>query len=312
MLAPAANPPVAAGVSAGYRPGERTIVRKPVSKRRKKHVRLWRRHRGVEGAPLSDIVVETSDGLSIITLNRPDKLNSFTKVMGEAFLEALQAAATDSSVRAVLITGAGRGFCAGQDLGDRAVAPGDDPPDLGESLEHRYNPAVRLIREMAKPVIVAVNGVAAGAGANLAMAGDLVLAARSARFIQSFARIGLLPDSGGTYFLPRRVGMARALGLALLAEPLSAENAAEWGLIWQVVDDDALLDTAVELGRSLANGPTAGFAAIKEAMNRSLGQTLDEQLDLERDLQRRAGLTYDYGEGVRAFMEKRAPEFEGR
>ncbi len=261
---------------------------------------------------MSDIVVETSDGLSIITLNRPDKLNSFTKAMGESFLGALQKAGADPTVRAVLITGAGRGFCAGQDLGDRAVAPGDEAPDLGESLENRYNPAVRLIRAMPKPVIVAVNGVAAGAGANLALTGDLVLAARSARFIQSFARIGLLPDSGGTYFLPRRVGMARAMGLALLAEPISAEDAASWGLIWQVVDDDALLETATALGRALAAGPTAGFAAIKEAMNRSLDHTLDEQLDLERDLQRRAGTTHDYGEGVRAFMDKRTPEFEGR
>lgn len=261
---------------------------------------------------MNDIVVETSDGLSVITLNRPDKLNSFTKAMGESFLGALHAAASDPAVRAVVITGAGRGFCAGQDLSDRAVAPGDEAPDLGESLENRYNPAVRLIRTMPKPVIVAVNGVAAGAGANLALTGDLVLAARSARFIQSFSRIGLLPDSGGTYFLPRRIGMARAMGLALLAEPLSAEDAAAWGLIWDVVDDDALLDEATTLGRSLAVGPTAGFAAIKEAMNRSFDNTLEAQLDLERDLQRRAGTTHDYGEGVRAFMEKRAPEFEGR
>jgi 2-(1,2-epoxy-1,2-dihydrophenyl)acetyl-CoA isomerase len=261
---------------------------------------------------VGDIVVKTSDGLSVITLNRPDKLNSFTKAMGESFLDGLHSAASDPTVRAVIITGAGRGFCAGQDLGDRAVAPGDEAPDLGESLENRYNPAVRLIRTMRKPVIVAVNGVAAGAGANLALTGDLVLAARSARFIQSFSRIGLLPDSGGTYFLPRRIGMARAMGLALLAEPLSAEDAAAWGLIWRVVDDDALFEEATALGRFLATGPTAGFAAIKEAMNRSLDNTLDEQLDFERDLQRLAGTTRDYGEGVRAFMEKRAPEFEGR
>lgn len=261
---------------------------------------------------MSDILVEASDGLSIITLNRPDKLNSFTKAMGESFLDAVHTAATDSAVRALLITGAGRGFCAGQDLGDRAVAPGEAAPDLGESLENRYNPAVRMIRSMPKPVIVAVNGVAAGAGANLALSGDIVMAARSARFIQSFARIGLLPDSGGTYFLPRRVGMARAMGLALLAEPLSADDALAWGLIWDVVDDDALIEAATALGRTLASGPTAGFAAIKEAMNRSLDNTLDDQLDLERDLQRRAGTTHDYGEGVRAFMDKRAPEFEGR
>ena len=261
---------------------------------------------------MGDIVVAANGGLVAITLNRPDKLNAFTKPMLEAFLEALRSAADEDSTRAVMITGAGRAFCAGQDLGDRAVAPGAEAPDLGESLDHRYNPVVRLIRTMPKPVIVAVNGVAAGAGANLALAGDVVIAARRARFIQSFARIGLLPDSGGTYFLPRRVGMARAMGLALLGEPLDAETAKEWGLVWDVVDDDALVDHATRLGLRLASGPTAGYGAIKEAMNRSFGNSLDEQLDFERDLQRRCGTTADYAEGVRAFMDKRDPLFEGR
>jgi 2-(1,2-epoxy-1,2-dihydrophenyl)acetyl-CoA isomerase len=261
---------------------------------------------------VSDILVEQQAGLTTITLNRPDKLNSFTKTMLEAFLAALQAAADDQSVRALVVTGAGRGFCAGQDLGDRAVAPGDAQPDLGESLENRYNPAVRLMRSMPKPIVVAVNGVAAGAGANLALAGDIVVAASSARFIQSFARIGLIPDSGGTYSLPRRVGMARAMGLALLGEPLDAATAADWGLIWEVVPDDQLHERATTLGSALAAGPTVGYAAIKEAVNASLGNELDAQLDLERDLQRRAGQSRDYGEGVRAFMEKRAAEFEGR
>ena len=261
---------------------------------------------------MSDIAIDHVDGLTTITLNRPDKLNAFTKVMLESFLDALRASAEERQVRAVLITGAGRGFCAGQDLSDRAVAPGAEQPDLGESLEERYNPAIRLIRTMPKPVLVAVNGVAAGAGANLALAGDLVIAAKSARFIESFARIGLIPDSGGTYFLPRRVGMARAMGLSLLAEPLDAATAKEWGLIWDVVADDDLLSHATDMGRSLASGPTAGFAAIKEALYASAGNSLDAQLDLERDLQRRSGKTHDYGEGVRAFMEKRAPEFEGR
>jgi 2-(1,2-epoxy-1,2-dihydrophenyl)acetyl-CoA isomerase len=261
---------------------------------------------------MTDILHELDDGLARITLNRPDKLNAFTASMLEAFNEALGAAADDDAVRAVLITGAGRAFCAGQDLGDRAVAPGDEAPDLGESLEHRYNPAVRLMRGMPKPVVVAVNGVAAGAGANLALAGDLVFAARSAKFIQAFARIGLLPDSGGTYFLPRALGTPRAMALSLLAEPLDAETAAEWGLIWAVVDDDALAEVAERTARDLAHGPTAGYAAIKAALNASPGNTLDAQLDLERDLQRGAGRTHDYAEGVRAFVDKRPPEFQGR
>ncbi len=258
------------------------------------------------------ILHEVQRGVAAITLNRPDKLNAFTAAMLEDFLEALRTAASSDAVRAVVVTGAGRGFCAGQDLSDRAVAPGEAPPDLGASLEHRYNPAVRLIRTMPKPVVVAVNGVAAGAGANLALTGDLVLAARSARFIQSFARLGLVPDSGGTFFLPRRVGMARAMGLALLAEPLPAEQAAAWGLIWAVHDDDELQDAARELAERLAAGPTAGFASIKRALAASFGNTLDQQLDLERDLQRACGMTLDYREGVAAFVEKRTPRFEGR
>lgn len=258
------------------------------------------------------ILSDRDAGLVTLTLHRPDKLNAFTKPMLEDFLAALTSLADDASVRCVLLTGSGRGFCAGQDLSDRTVSPGAEPADLGESLEVRYNPAVRLMRTMPKPVVVAVNGVAAGAGANLALAGDIVLAARSARFLQSFARLGLVPDSGGTYFLPRAIGMPRALGLALSAEPLTAERAAEWGLIWAVVDDEALAATAEELARRLAEGPTAGYARIKQAMAASLGNTLDAQLDLERDLQRAAGRSIDYQEGVAAFMEKRDPSFEGR
>jgi 2-(1,2-epoxy-1,2-dihydrophenyl)acetyl-CoA isomerase len=258
------------------------------------------------------ILVTMDEGLCAITLNRPDRLNAFTTDMLNRFNGALEDAVADERVRAVLITGSGRGFCAGQDLNDRSVSPGEAAPDLGESLENRYNPAIRTIRSMAKPVVVAVNGVAAGAGANLALSGDLVYAARSARFIQSFARIGLVPDAGGTYFLPRTVGTARAMGLALLGDTLSAEEAAEWGLIWKVVDDDQLLAEASAVARELAAGPTAGFAKTKQAINASGNNTLDAQLDLERDLQRAAGRSRDYGEGVAAFLEKRNPQFEGR
>lgn len=261
---------------------------------------------------MSDTILVTIDeGLCSITLNRPDRLNAFTADMLNSFNATLGNAAADEQVRAVLLTGAGRGFCAGQDLNDRSVAPGEEVPDLGESLENRYNPAIRAIRSMPKPVVVAVNGVAAGAGANLALAGDIVVAALSAKFIQSFSRIGLLPDSGGTYFLPRLAGTARALGLALLAEPLSAEQAAEWGLIWKAVDDDSLQAEAGAIARGLAAGPTAGFAKIKQAINESGGNTLDDQLDLERDLQWAAGQSRDYAEGVAAFLEKRSPRFEG-
>jgi 2-(1,2-epoxy-1,2-dihydrophenyl)acetyl-CoA isomerase len=261
---------------------------------------------------MSDLIRTTrTDGLLSITLNRPDRLNAFTAAMLEEFNEILATAAGDEEIRALLLTGTGRGFCAGQDLNDRAVAPDPAAPDLGESLEKRYNPAVRLMRTMPKPVVVAVNGVAAGAGANLALAGDLVYAARSARFIQSFARIGLIPDSGGTYFLPRRVGMARALGLALLGETLSAEQAAGWGLIWAVVDDDQLAGVTTAVARKLAAGPTGGFARIKQALDASTGNTLDAQLDLERDLQSAAGRSNDYAEGVAAFLAKREPMFKG-
>jgi 2-(1,2-epoxy-1,2-dihydrophenyl)acetyl-CoA isomerase len=258
------------------------------------------------------ILTQCDGGLFSITLNRPERLNALTTPMLEDLKELLTNVASDDTVRAVLLTGAGRGFCSGQDLNDRSVAPDADSPDLGESLERRYNPVVRSMRSMPKPIVVAVNGVAAGAGANLALAGDLVYAARSARFIQSFAGIGLIPDSGGTYFLPRRVGAARALGLALLGEPVSAEDALRWGMIWAVVDDDELAEITHAVAGRLAAGPTSGFARIKHAMNASSGNTLDAQLDLERDLQRAGGFSDDYAEGVAAFLAKRPPEFKGR
>jgi 2-(1,2-epoxy-1,2-dihydrophenyl)acetyl-CoA isomerase len=250
-------------------------------------------------------------GVAVLKLNRPDALNSFTAEMHGEVREVLASAAEDKAVRAVLITGNGRGFCAGQDLNDRAVSPGESMPDLGDSVENYYNPLIRRITTMEKPVICAVNGVAAGAGANIALACDIVIAARSANFIESFSRLGLIPDSGGTWHLPRLVGMARAKGLAMLGPKVSAEQALEWGMIWQVVDDEALMDTALGLAQQMATQPTRGFAFTKQAFAASAANTLDQQLDLERDLMRAAGRTHDYQEGVKAFLEKRQPEYKG-
>ncbi len=262
---------------------------------------------------MSDTVLVECDGrVKIITLNRPERLNSFTVEMHGALRDALNHAASDPACRAILLTGAGRGFCAGQDLSDRAVAPSAERRDLGESLEHRYNPLVRQMRGMAKPIVVAVNGVAAGAGANLALHGDIVLAAKSAKFIQSFAKIGLMPDSGGTWTLTHLLGEARAKGLAMLAEPLSAEQAAQWGLIWKAVDDSQLMTDARALATRLAAQPTHALAMIKSAIHAAASSTLDQQLDLERDGQRTLGFTDDYAEGVAAFMEKRLPKFTGQ
>ena len=259
----------------------------------------------------SHVLFGVTDGVGHITLNRPERLNSFTKPMLERVLELVETCARDAAIRCVLLTGAGRAFCAGQDLGDRSVAPGEEPLDLGESLHNRYNPIVRLLLNMPKPVVVAVNGVAAGAGANLALAGDIVVAARSARFIESFVRLGLVPDAGGTFVLPRLVGMARARAIAMLGEPVSAEQAEEWGMIWRTYDDEALADEAMSIATQLAAGPTGGLAKTKRVLNLSLGNTLDDQLDLERDTQRAAGLSKDYTEGVQAFMDKREPRFVG-
>jgi 2-(1,2-epoxy-1,2-dihydrophenyl)acetyl-CoA isomerase len=258
------------------------------------------------------IQFEVADGAARLTLNRPDRLNSFTLQMHGEVADALSKVEHDPGVRALLLTGAGRGFCAGQDLSDRAVAPGGDGVDLGDSLEKSYNPLIKRIMNLPKPVVCAVNGVAAGAGANIAFACDVVLAARSARFIQSFSNIGLVPDSGGTWLLPRLAGHARALGLALTGEPLSAERAEAWGLIWRCVDDEQLKSEAHKLLARLAGGPTKGLAAIKLAMRKGWQVALEEQLDLERDLQRDLGHSADYKEGVAAFGEKRPPKFTGR
>jgi len=257
------------------------------------------------------ILVEQQAGYRIITLNRPDRLNAFNDAMHVALLEAIDAAEADESCRTVMITGAGKGFCAGQDLNDRLVKPGEKMPP-STSLEQYYNPLVRKLRALPFPVIAAVNGVAAGAGCNVALACDIVIAARSARFIQSFARIGLVPDTGGTFFLPRLVGDARARGLALLAQELAADKAAEWGMIWRCVDDNALIYEARRICEHFSIAPTQGLALIKRALDASAGNTLDAQLDLERDLQAVAREIPDYAEGVRAFMEKRKPKFSGR
>jgi 2-(1,2-epoxy-1,2-dihydrophenyl)acetyl-CoA isomerase len=258
------------------------------------------------------ILFQVAEATARITLNRPEKLNAFNEAMHRELAQALGRIAADPAIRAVLLTGAGRGFCAGQDLGDRVMGEGDAPPDLGDTLDRLYNPLVRRICRLERPVVCAVNGVAAGAGANLAFNCDLVLAARSAQFIEPFCKLGLVPDAGGTYVLPRLVGSARARGLALLGERLSAEQAEAWGLIWRVVDDDRLLDEASALARHLATQPTRGLGLIKRALLASATNSLDAQLDLERDLQREAGRTEDYREGVAAFMAKRQPAFKGR
>ncbi len=257
---------------------------------------------------LDGIRAEPQAGWHRIVLDRPDRLNAFDVPMHRALAAALDAAAADPRCRAVLLTGAGRGFCAGQDLTARA---GGDAPELGGSLEQYYNPLIRRLRSLPMPVVCAVNGVAAGAGANVALACDIVLAARSARFIQAFAKIGLVPDAGGTFVLPRLIGDARARALMLLGDPVDAETAERWGMIWRCVDDDALMTEAEALVARLAAAPTQGLALTKRALLASAGNTLDAQLDLERDLQRIAGRTPDFAEGVQAFLDKRAPVFTG-
>lgn len=257
------------------------------------------------------VLAERRDGYLLITLNRPDRLNAFNETMHLALRARLGEAAENSDVRAVLLTGAGRGFCAGQDLSDRDMRAGGEAPDLGVTLENLYNPLVRQIRALEKPVICAVNGVAAGAGANLALACDIVLAAQSARFIQAFSRIGLVPDSGGTWLLPRLIGEARAKALAMTGEPLPAETAAAWGLIWKVVPDDDLMNDAGSLAARLAGGATKGLALTKQLIQEAADQSLDRHLDAERDAQRLAGRSTDYREGVTAFLEKRPARFTG-
>jgi 2-(1,2-epoxy-1,2-dihydrophenyl)acetyl-CoA isomerase len=263
---------------------------------------------------METILFTVEDGVATLTLNRPDRLNSFNERMHAEVREALARVAAgraDGSVRVLVLTGAGRGFCAGQDLSDRAVAADAEAPDLGASIERNYKPLVTTLRDLELPVICAVNGVAAGAGANLALACDLVFAARSASFIQAFCKLGLIPDTGGTWVLPRLLGPARALGLALLGDKVSAEQAEAWGMIWKCVDDDALLPSVQALAAQMARGPTFGFAQTKRAIWSSSTRDFDAQLDFERDAMRACGRSHDYREGVAAFMEKRAPRFTG-
>ena len=261
----------------------------------------------------SDSVLSAqADGVLTLTLNRPDKLNSFNEDMHLALRAGIQRAHDDDAVRAVLLTGAGRAFCAGQDLGDRDPRKGGPAPDLGHTLDSFYNPTLRLMRALDKPIVCAVNGVAAGAGANIAFACDIVMAATSAKFIQAFAKIGLVPDAGGTWSLARILGEPRAKALALTAEPLMAETAAQWGLIWKAVDDADLMAQAQTLAASLAAGPTLGLGLTKRLIQAAATGSLDQQLDLERDCQQIAGRSADYAEGVTAFLDKRKAEFTGR
>ncbi|HTK01448.1 MAG TPA: 2-(1,2-epoxy-1,2-dihydrophenyl)acetyl-CoA isomerase PaaG [Bordetella sp.] len=258
-----------------------------------------------------DIQFSLQEGIARLTLNRPDKLNSFTARMHGEVAHALDQV-EGAAARVLLITGAGRGFCAGQDLSERRAEPGAPPLDLGETVEKYYAPLVRRLHALPLPVVVGVNGVAAGAGANLALAGDIVIAKESASFIEAFCRLGLIPDTGGTYVLPRLVGRARAMGMAMLGDRISARQAEQWGLIWQCVADDAFDETLDRLCRHFAAAPTKGLAYTKRALNASLDHTLDEQLALEGQMMRELGRSEDYAEGVAAFLEKREPRFKGR
>lgn len=262
-----------------------------------------------------NILFDISDGVATLTLNRPDKLNSFTQAMHEEVRHALKRVASEAgtgNARVLVLTGAGRGFCAGQDLSDRAVEPGAKAVDLGDSVEKNYAPLVQSLRALPLPVIGAINGVAAGAGANIALACDIVLAARSASFVEVFCKLGLIPDTGGTYFLPRLIGSARAMGLALLGEKLSADKAEAWGLIWKAIPDEDFAAEVQAMARHFASAPTKGLAFTKKALHASAHNSLQQQLALECGMMSELGRSDDYREGVAAFMEKRAPQFKGR
>lgn len=260
----------------------------------------------------TEITFTLEQGVGVITLNRPERLNSFTAVMHAELARALDTLEAHAGLRGVILTGAGRGFCAGQDLGERKPAEDGSRRDLSENLEKLYKPLIMRLRALPAPVVCVMNGVAAGAGASLVLACDVVFAVESARFIQAFSKIGLLPDAGGTWFLPRLVGSARAMGAALFGEAVSARQAEAWGLIWRVVPDADLATTLADARATLAAGPTRAYAATKAALHASSGNTLAQQFDLECALQRELGYTDDYLEGMRAFAQKRAPAFSGR
>ena len=260
---------------------------------------------------LKNIEFDIKEGVATLTLNRPKSLNSFTTEMHAEVRTVMQQVIENANIRCLVITGAGRGFCAGQDLGDRAQTTEGGVPDVGASVEKNYNPLIRSIMHLPKPVICAVNGVAAGAGASIALACDIVLAARSASFIQVFCKIGLIPDSGGTWNLPRAVGLARAKGLALLGDRLPAEKAEAWGLIWKCVDDEELQEETRKMATYFATQPTAALGRIKKLLHVSSSNTLSAQLDLEQKAMQDLGQSEDYREGVAAFLAKRPPDFKG-
>ncbi len=260
---------------------------------------------------MADLIKKSlSKGVLKLTLNRPDKLNCFTEPMAGQLQQTLIQARNNDEVRCVLLTGAGKAFCAGQDLPE-ALEKGEDY-ELGNTVRNSYNPIIKAICKLRKPVVCAVNGTAAGAGANIAFACDIVLAAEDAVFVQAFCKIGLIPDSGGTYFLPRLVGLQRANAMYLLDEKITAQKAVETGLIYKAINSDELMNEAQKICMKLASMPTKGFALYKKAINQSFNNSLDEQLELEADFQTEAGKTHDYREGVQAFLEKRKPEFRGK